>query len=160
MTDEAIAQIAQLIAQLEDVPDAATRERARALVAGILVLHRRGFAKLLELLRGQPQLVETIARDPVVGSLLVLHDLHPHDLAARVDAALARLAPAHPDLALESLEDGRLRLRLGARGGAPGAAAAAIEAALLEDVPDLVSIHIAIAPDPPLITIRRREAAP
>lgn len=159
-----IAEIEELVARIEAVPDEAVKAPARELVAGILALHKKGLVKILESIRkgqsGGERVIAALAEDAAVSSLLVLHDLHPQDLEARVAEAVERLQNPYPDLSLESLEEGRLRVRIGARGGNPAAAARAVEASLLEAVPDLTSVTVAVAADPPLVTIRRKEAAP
>jgi hypothetical protein len=156
---EAEQGIAELVEGFERMTDDDARARARELVAGVLAFHRRGLVRALEIVRGDPHgaaLVAALAEDTAVGSLLVLHDLHPQDLEARARDAVARLALAYPDLAWERLDAGRLRVRIGARGGNPASAAAAVEAALLEAVPDLSGVHVAVSASETLVTLRRK----
>lgn len=64
-----------------------------------------------------PGLLGRLATDPLVGSLLILHDLHPVPLAERVERALDRLRP-HLGRYADGLEvlgiddEGVLRLRV------------------------------------------------
>jgi hypothetical protein len=116
-------RVEALIADLEAAPDAPVTAAARELVGLVLELHGAGLARLLELASAAagPGLLAVLAADEAVGGLLLLHDLHPLGLEARVRAATERLHPhlGVAGLALDDLRvaDGVVRLRL--RGG-PG----------------------------------------
>ncbi len=91
-----------------------------------------------------------LAEDPVVGSVLLMHDLHPRSLEERVVAALDSVRPyldSHGgDVELAGLEDGVARLRL--TGSCDGCAASqstlelAIEEALEAAAPDLLGLEV------------------
>jgi Fe-S cluster biogenesis protein NfuA/nitrite reductase/ring-hydroxylating ferredoxin subunit len=98
-----------------------------------------------------PEVVRRLARDPLVGSLLVLHDLHPDDVQTRVAGALDRVRPylgSHAGgveyLGLD--EDGVVQLRLeGSCDGCPSSLVTvrlAIEAAIEEAAPDVAGIVV------------------
>ncbi len=73
--------LAPLVEELESLEDPAARATARAVVQGILGLHREGLTRLLEIVAGEKALSPAVARaldaDPLVASLLELHDLAP-----------------------------------------------------------------------------------
>ncbi|NUP09811.1 MAG: hypothetical protein HOW73_27510 [Polyangiaceae bacterium] len=161
--DDPIGEIEALVASIEELPDEALKARSRALVSGVLALHRRGLVRMLEVVRkrstGMADVMKELADDPAVSSLLVLHDLHPADLETRAVEAVERLRGAYPDLSFDRLDAGRLRVVIGARGGNPASTARAVEASILEAVPDLVAVNVAVAADPPLVTLRRKGAS-
>ena len=76
-----------------------------------------------------PRLLDALAADPLVESLLLVHDLHPLDTDARIRRALEQARPrlgAHAD-AVEYLgidDRGVARLRLTASGHGCGSASA------------------------------------
>lgn len=150
--------IEALVARLEVAPDGPTKEAAREIVGGLLTLHQKGIVRVLELLRRRDdgaELIDELADDPLVGSLLVLHDAHPHDLQARAADAALRLQGAYPDLELVSVERGVVRVLVGARGGG-STSPRVVEAAMLEAVPDAAAIVVTARAAPDLITLRRK----
>jgi hypothetical protein len=68
----------------------AAREAGEALLAAAVELHTSALAALVERLRdaGGDEAVDAVASDARVGPILVLHALHPSDLASRVETAL------------------------------------------------------------------------
>jgi hypothetical protein len=92
---ERMRRIETLVAELEQCADPATQARSRALVQAVLELHGAGLARLLQVTSEQGEagraLAESFLRDELLSSLLLLHDLHPHDLATRAGAALDRV---------------------------------------------------------------------
>src|SRR5262249_16189439 len=99
---------------------------------------------------GDPQRIEQLAADDLVGSLLLLYGLHPLDLATRVRQALEQARPllqSHGgNVELLSLTDGIVRLRLlGSGNGCPSSALtlkSAIEDAIWTRAPDIVAIEV------------------
>jgi hypothetical protein len=73
--DEGMRRIEQLIGEIEAAADPALRERVRALVEAVLDVHAGAFRRALEI--AGPTVAERLAQDELVGSLLLLHDLHP-----------------------------------------------------------------------------------
>lgn len=72
-----IRSVDDLIRIIEDHPDERTREQVTALLTGIDALHREGLERLLGRLRdfAGEELVERVAADPVVETLLGLYGL-------------------------------------------------------------------------------------
>jgi len=56
-------------------------------------LYGAGLSRTLELCDPDPGLMDRLAADQLVGSLLLLHGLHPQDLSQRVRRAVDALAP-------------------------------------------------------------------
>lgn len=96
------ARIEELILRLESGEDSAVRRDAVELARLILAMHGAGLARMLEVMRAQKggsTLVNTLAADPSVATLLSLHDLHPHAAEEPALVPLTRRAPerAHDD---------------------------------------------------------------
>ena len=96
---ERLRAIESAIDDLSRVADARSLAGARALVAAVLSLHADGIGRIVEMARtGAPlapgsSLLDAMAADDLVASLLLLHGLHPVPLDARVRATLAKVAP-------------------------------------------------------------------
>lgn len=92
-----IGRIEELIRAIDQSTSPNTQATARELVQALMDLHSTGLEHLLNLvyesdLSGQA-LIDELARDERVGNLLLLHDLHPLDLEARVMLALEKVRP-------------------------------------------------------------------
>ena len=75
---------------------AAAYERAQQLVREVVGLYGAGLERIIQLaeLSGQdPGLLERLAADDLVASLLLVHGLHPYDVRRRVADALDRVRP-------------------------------------------------------------------
>jgi Fe-S cluster biogenesis protein NfuA len=152
-----------LLEELEALPDVNAREKTREVVKAVLDLHAAGLEKLISLAsaRGQRALVESLATDPLVGSLLSLHGLHPLDLPVRVEAALVKLGPYFKlhgvDAHLAAVEQGVVRIELQTAastcgsgcGGGAGKVSAAVLEAVGEAAPDAVRIDLDERQAPP-----------
>ena len=134
-----IERIDELVSSLEGVADPATRAAAKELVAAVMELHGAGLGRIVEVVSrcGQASagIMESLTRDPLVSSLLILHEHHPVDLETRVRNALERNQGAE----LISLELGVARVRLGHGGDA-------VLEALSAAAPDLADVIVEDAP--------------
>ena len=117
---ERIGQIEELVAKLDSGGDSAARADAKELVEALMALHGAGLARILDLVSGSRQsgvgMVEELAEDELIGSLLVLYGLHPHDFESRVRrgldkaGAILRSRGAHFDQIV--IGEGTVRLRI------------------------------------------------
>jgi Fe-S cluster biogenesis protein NfuA len=118
---------------------------------------------------GPPELVAKLTEDPLVESLLLLHDLHPLDVDARVQRALDQVRPylgSHAGgVEYLGVDDGVARLRLeGSCHGCPSSTVTvrlAIEDAVLNAAPEVTEVAVEgvtepPAPGPALLQIGRR----
>ena len=72
------ARIETLIGALESSPDEQAQRHARELVQLVLAFHRRGLTRILDIVRHTgADAVRRVVGDPVVASVLALHDLAP-----------------------------------------------------------------------------------
>lgn len=157
-----IARIEGLIARIELWPDASVRDEVRELVQALLDLHGTGLAHMIEAINaaGEPgrAVLDTLARDDLVSSLLLLHGLHPVDLETRVMEALESVRPhlhSHGgDVELLGIVDGIVRLRTqGSCHGCPSSALTlrtTIEDAVRASAPDVAAIEVEGAVDSPV----------
>jgi Fe-S cluster biogenesis protein NfuA len=139
-------RIEQLLAGLQAGPH---RDTAEELVRLLVEMYGEGLSRLVASLDAG-QLVR-LAEDDLVESLLLLHDLHPLDVDARVQRALDRIRPylgSHAGgVEYLGVADGMARLRL--QGSCDGCASStltvkmAIEGAVREAAPELTGIEVA-----------------
>jgi Fe-S cluster biogenesis protein NfuA len=144
-----------LVGRLEEASDPALRTAAKDLIAAVMELHGAALQRMLEIAREGgilgTEAVERFGRDDLVRNMLLLYDLHPHDLTTRVEQALQKAAPflrSHNASAeLESVtEDGVVTVHFQVKAGSCGSTAASvrsgIEAEILSAAPDAPSVVI------------------
>jgi Fe-S cluster biogenesis protein NfuA len=147
-------RLEELLQEVEHAASPAVRERTREIVQTLLDLHGLRIEKILEGVaaigeKGQA-VIDTLARDDLVGSLLLLHGLHPLDLETRVRQALEQVRPAlHKhggDVELLEVRDGVVRLRLqGNCHGCPSSSATmrqTVEEAIVGKAPDAIVVEV------------------
>lgn len=147
-----LERVEQLTAAIEASADPFLQGTVDELVSSIIELYGEGLTRIFRELaeRGEEELLLRLAGDGVIGSLLLIHDLYPVPLEARVEEALASVRPymeSHGgDVQLLRLEDGVAHLRLvGHCHGCPASAATlelAIKEALDEAAPDLLGLEV------------------
>jgi hypothetical protein len=160
--DARLRRVEALVQELEALPDAATREKARELLAVTLELHARGLGRLLELCAASPELLAAAGRDGVVSPLLLLHGLHPLSLSERVAAALAELEPrlARHDARVKRLPAAPDAVRVELSGNP--SLQVLVQETLSAAAPDATSIDVELR-DPSLVQLglrRKADAAP
>jgi Fe-S cluster biogenesis protein NfuA len=162
-----VRRVDALVRELQALPDEGARRSAVEAFRALLDLHGEALERLVAL--AGPDVTASLAGDPAVGGLLLLHGLHPVPFDQRVQAALDGVRPylgSHGgDVHMVEARDGVVRLRLeGTCQGCPSSAATlegAIERAILEGAPDVAEIHVeGVAPPPqagfvPLASIGR-----
>jgi Fe-S cluster biogenesis protein NfuA len=144
---------------------------ADELVRLLVSLYGDGLTRITEILAEQgqagAQIMNSMIEDPLVESLLLLHDLHPLDVDARVQRALDEVRPYLGSHAggVEYLGafDGVAKLRLqGSCDGCPSSTVTvqlAIEGAVLNAAPEVTEVVVegmTKAPEPTLLQIGRR----
>ncbi len=144
---------------------------ADELVRLLVGLYGDGLARVTEILAGQGpagvEIMNAMIEDPLVESLLLLHDLHPLDVDARVQRALDEVRPylgSHAGgVEYLGVSGGVARLRLqGSCDGCPSSTVTvqlAIEGAVLNAAPEVSAVVVegmTKAPEPTLLQIGRR----
>lgn len=154
-SERRIAAIEELVQRLDTAADPATRAVSQELVRAVMELHGTALERMLTALRKNgaagATIVDQLARDEVVASVLLLHDLHPVDLETRVRGALEKTRPylkTHGgNVELVGIDDsGVVRLRMeGSCHGCPSSGVTlklAIEQAIHEAAPDVSAILV------------------
>jgi Fe-S cluster biogenesis protein NfuA len=167
-------RVEALIAELRARAGSQAGDAAEELVGCLVDFYGVGLAAIVAILGADdaagPRLLAALAADPLVESLLLVHDLHPLGPDARIGRALERLRPqlgAHAD-AVEYLgldEQGVARLRLTVNGhgcGSAGAIRPLVEEAVADAAPEAAGVaveEVAAPAELPLLQIMRRPAA-
>ncbi|MBW3542953.1 MAG: NifU family protein [Planctomycetes bacterium] len=157
---EQFAPIERLLSEADQIADPQVRDRVQEIVRLLLDFHGAGLARMVEHLEsrnGDGRLLAAWAEDELVGSLLLLHGLHPVDAATRVRRALESVRPylaSHGgNVELLGVDDGVVRLRLqGSCDGCPSSAATlrhTIESAIYEAAPDIAAVEVDGLNEPP-----------
>lgn len=136
MTPDAIGT---LVAKVQDLPDAVARNTALDLVQAVMDLHAEALGRALEIVaeaNGGSEVMEALGADAVVSGILLLHDLHPLGLEARVRRALDRPEFRARGASAELLAVDGENVRVKIEGG--HALREAVETALSEAAPDAV----------------------
>ncbi|MET9294120.1 NifU family protein [Streptomyces sp. NPDC003077] len=153
------ARVERLVAQLANPPRVG--EKVEELVRLLMRLYGDGLARITALL--PPDDLVKLAADDLVGSLLILHDLHPLGTEERVAQALDGIRPylgaRDGGVELVGVDGaGVVRLRLRGAGGCPSSAGTAeqvIERAVQAVAPEITGVRVErAAPEPPLLQIR------
>jgi Fe-S cluster biogenesis protein NfuA/nitrite reductase/ring-hydroxylating ferredoxin subunit len=147
-SEELIARVQALTAQLEEIPDLHARAVADELVASIIQLYGEGLERIFAAL--DEDVRDRLADDGVVASLMLIHGLYPIDLETRVIEALDSVRPymeSHGgDVELVAIEDGVAHMRLvGHCESCPASESTlelAIKKALEETAPDLEGLEV------------------
>ena len=152
--DELLDRVQALSAQVDELPDPRARELAQELVSAVIAMYGDGLRRIMEAIStardAGEAIMDQLAQDGAVASLLLIHDLYPVDLEERVLEALDSVRPymeSHGgNVELVGIEDGVARLAL--QGSCNGCAASratlelAIKQALDEHAPDLAGLEV------------------
>jgi Fe-S cluster biogenesis protein NfuA/nitrite reductase/ring-hydroxylating ferredoxin subunit len=150
-----LKSIESLVQRIEQVKDPALKATAKELVQSLMEFHGAGLERMLEIVHGSrksgPCVIETLGRDELVRSLLLLYGLHPDALETRVLQALEKTRPylkSHGgNVNLAAIDDsGAVTLRLeGSCHGCPSSSATlkhAVEEAIYDAAPDVTAIIV------------------
>lgn len=171
-----IESIESLVHKIEEQRDPAVQNLSKQLVQSLMDLHGSGIERILEIVHrsgeGGQRIIEELAADELVNSLLLLYGLHPLDLSARVLQALEKTRPylashgGNVELVNVS-ESGAVTLRLeGSCHSCPSSAVtlqSTVEQAIYEAAPDVTAIvvegaHQEPAARPDFITLASLQA--
>jgi Fe-S cluster biogenesis protein NfuA len=152
---ERLQKLDALLPDIERLGDAKALEAVRETVGTLLEFHGQAIERILQLLKAGGStglaMLDGLAQDELVGSLLALHGLHPHDLTTRLQVALERLRPtlASHGGAISLLgvsPQGEVRLRLeGSCHGCPSSQAtlkSLVEQTIYALAPDVTALYV------------------
>lgn len=133
-------RLESLVEKVRSLPDADARDSALALVQAVMELHAAGLERMMEMVAPETALLEEFAKDPAVSAILLLHNLHPHDLNTRVRNALDQpsLRGRGATVELVSIRGAMVHVRIE---GGP-ALEGAVRNAITEAAPDVDDIQI------------------
>ncbi|HWE01630.1 MAG TPA: NifU family protein [Tepidisphaeraceae bacterium] len=150
-----------LLQEIEAIADPAARAKMGQIIQTLLEFHGAGLTAIFDRMMKAGELgraaIEDLSRDELVGSLLLLYDLHPLDMESRVRSALDKARPAlGGEDKVEVLgvsEQGVVRLRLKSTGHTCPSSAATmrktIEEHIYDKAPEVTAIEFEGAePDP------------
>ncbi|MHB1535168.1 MAG: NifU family protein [Acidimicrobiales bacterium] len=147
-------RIEALLEQLRSSTEGRVWMRVEELVCLLTEFYGAGMARTIDLLGDQPAIIARLARDDLVGSLLLLHDLHPEDLATRaaraVEAVAAKVREAGAEVELTAVDPGTAAVSVTVTSGGAGCGSTAktlretVTQALVDAVPDAVSLDIRV----------------
>ncbi len=148
---ERMARIGALTRTLEKTADPAVRASVKELLQCLMELHGTALNGVLEVVNESgpegPGIIDFLGRDPLIGSVLILHGLHPLDPATRVAQAIEQLEPVFrkhgADVELTHVEGSVVHLRIT---GAPGEASARVLKSSIEEqiyamAPDITRVE-------------------
>lgn len=151
---ERVQQMATLAADLNNIADEKIRASAKELVHLLMELHGAGLERILETVfaAGEPgaAMIDKLANEPLVSSLLVLHGLHPDDFETRVTRAIEALRPGlrKQDVEIELLQvsEAMVRVRVTPSAHACGSTTntlrTSVEEAIYEAAPEVGSLVV------------------
>ena len=166
---EAVGErVEALLSELRSQAGPQVAATAEELVSCLVELYGAGLARITEIIGEDegsgPQLMDMLVADPLVESLLLVHDLHPLDTSTRVRRAVEEVLPQLGSHAgnVEYLgldEAGVLRLRLEQSGCSADTVRDLIEKAVAGAAPEAAGVAIEMAQppaEPTLLQITRR----
>jgi Fe-S cluster biogenesis protein NfuA len=166
-------QVEALLAELRSHAGPRVAATAEELVSCLVELYGAGLAQIVTILGAEeagPQLLAKLVTDPLVESLLLVHDLHPLDTSARVRRAVEQVLPqlgAHAgEVEYHGLDDQgvvHLRLERTAHGcqSSAGTIREVIEQAVRTAAPEAAEVDMEVVEAPaelPLLQITWRPA--
>lgn len=160
-------RVEALLAELRSQAGPQVAAAAEELVGCLVELYGAGLTRITEILgedESGPKLMDKLVADPLVESLLLVHDLHPLDTSTRVRRAVEEVLPQLGSHAgnVEYLgldEAGVLRLRLEQSGCSADTVRDLIEKAVAGAAPEAAGVAIEMAQppaEPTLLQITRR----
>ena len=166
-------RVEALLAELRSHAGPQAADVAEELVSCLVELYGAGLARIVAILADDEagtRLLDTMVADPLVESLLLVHDLHPLDTGTRVRRAVEQVLPqlgAHAgEVEYHGLDERgvvRLRLERSAHGcqSSAGTIGEVIVQAVRAAAPEAAGVDIEVAEMPaelPLLQITRRPA--
>jgi Fe-S cluster biogenesis protein NfuA len=158
-------RVEALLAELRTQAGPQAAATAEELVSCLVELYGAGLATIIKVVgEDRPELMDKLVADPLVESLLLVHDLHPVEVSARVRRAVEEVLPqlgSHAgDVEYLGLDDaGVLRLRLEQRGCSADTVRDLISKAVATAAPEAAGVDIELVQppaEPTLLQITRR----
>jgi hypothetical protein len=151
--DATVNRIEELMATVGEADPRLARS-CEELVRQLMGLYGTAFRRTVEILGSDA--AQRLAEDKLVGSLLLLHGLHPKSVESRVAGALARIERRlGARLSIAELTENRVRVHVEWNGGAvPATATAMIERAVFAEAPEVAAVEIEGLPEPAISLVQ------
>jgi hypothetical protein len=149
---EAGMRVEALLAELRARSGPEAADVAEELVTCLVRLYGAGLETIMRTIGDDTRLQALLITDPLVESLLLVHDLHPLDPAARVRRALGRLGVGTEFLGIDDAGAAHVRLGKGC-----GATTEVVAQAVTDAAPEITGVEFA-AREAPLLQITHRPA--
>jgi Fe-S cluster biogenesis protein NfuA/nitrite reductase/ring-hydroxylating ferredoxin subunit len=158
-------RIQKLIERIEALPYPGAKELIQECMEAVLAFYGHGLSRILQVVSETDteagNVYRELIRDDVIKGLLLIHDLHPLDLAARLRDALDKVRPylkSHGgNVELISLENNVAKLRLQGTCQSCASSAVTLELAIRHAIeqacPDLVHFEVEGVAEKPLPTV-------
>jgi Fe-S cluster biogenesis protein NfuA len=153
-------QLDTLLQEADAIADPAARAATGQVIQALMDFHGAAVSRIVARLGELGELgrnaIDDMADDELIGSLLLLYNVHPHDLPTRVNTALEKVRPVVRSqggtVELEQISDDgvvQLTLRTSGKGCAStaGKLKAAVEQAITDRAPDVTAVRF--QPDEP-----------
>jgi Fe-S cluster biogenesis protein NfuA len=154
-------RIEELLEQLQSVAGARVWPQVEELVRALTDLYGAGLGRTVELadvwarMGAGTDLLDELAGDELVASLLLLHDLHPQSLSVRagraVDAAVPLVRTQGGDLRLVGVDSGVVHVSVSVTatgcGSDPNGLAEVVRNSLGDALPDATSVEVDVEVD-------------
>src|SRR3954447_955487 len=155
----AAVRVDRLLDQLRSGADPRAAVVAEEVVRCLVQLYGARLQRIVELVG--PERSADLSHDPLVESLLLVHDLHPLDADTRVRVALERLQPRTGEIEYLGIDEaGVVQLRLRAGGGCRSSVQSVrqmIETTVLQAAPEAAGVEVGTPPAPtPLLQVGLR----
>ena len=150
---DAGARVEALLAELRTRSGPEAAGTAEELVTCLVRLYGAGLEAIMRTIGDDSRLQSLLVTDPLVESLLLVHDLHPMDADARIRRALGRLGTGAEWLGID--EEGVAHVRLG---HGCGSTTEVVEKAIADAAPELAGVEFAPR-EAPLLQIGHRPGA-
>jgi Fe-S cluster biogenesis protein NfuA len=149
-----LGTIDALLQKSESLSDPSAKKLLEETIRALMDLHGAALSRIMERISESDQgqtLIDSLAEDSVINSLLLVYSLHPQSLEERVGSALDSVRPylASHGGSVELLgisDEGAVHLRMqGSCHGCPSSEVTlktSIEKAVFEKAPDVVAIHV------------------
>jgi hypothetical protein len=145
--------IDRILGELRDCADPRAQALGEELVGSLVGLYGDGLGRIVAALG--PERVAELCRDPLVASLLLVHDLHPVPVDERIREALNGTEAEY--LGIDDAGLVRLRVRGVERGCGSKAALRDLEAVVRRAAPEAYGIEFdLVAAPPPLLQVSLR----
>jgi Fe-S cluster biogenesis protein NfuA len=151
---ERVKHIGDLVQQFEVIADPAVRSSTKDLLQSLMDLHGSAIERILEVVSESSdsgvELIERLARDSMVSSLLVLYNLHPEEVDTRIFKAVEKVKPQlrkqGAEVEIIELHEGVVKLRVRTGGHTCGSTVDTIrttlEGAVYDAAPDLTLLTL------------------